>query len=58
MFSQTAREIRDYIFNYCTQNDNIEPTELVDLINDVIDEEFNTICEDNSVNGKPIESNI
>lgn len=49
---QTAREIRDYIFKYCTQNDNITPSELVDILNDVIDEEFDTICEDNSVNGE------
>lgn len=40
------------MFNYCTQNENIHPSELVEVLNDVIDEEFNTICEDNSVNGK------
>lgn len=48
---QAAREIRDYFFNYCTQNDNIEPEELEDLLSDIIDEEFDTICEDNSAKG-------
>lgn len=52
IFIQTAREIRDYVFKYCSQNDNIIPSELVEILNDVIDEEFDTICEDNSVNGE------
>lgn len=49
--SQTAREIKDYVFNYCTQNDNIHVSELVEILNEIMDDEFNTICEDNSTNG-------
>lgn len=48
---QTAREIKDYVFNYCTQNDNIHVSELVEILNEIMDDEFNTICEDNSTNG-------
>lgn len=58
IFQQTAREIRDYVFNYCTQNDNIHAKELEELLSDVLDEEFNTICEDNSAIGKWIGSNV
>lgn len=49
---QTANEIKTYIFNYCTQNDNIQRNEMVDMLNEIMDEEFDTICEDNSTNGK------
>lgn len=53
---QTANEIKTYIFNYCTQNENIQQNEMVDLLNEIMDEEFDTICEDNSTNGKPMNS--
>lgn len=49
---QTANEIKTYIFNYCTQNDNIQQQEMVDILNEIMDEEFNAICEDNSTIGK------
>lgn len=49
---QTANEIKTYVFKYCTQNDNIQQNEMVDLLNEVMDEEFDTICEDNSTNGR------
>lgn len=49
---QTANEMKTYIFNYCTQNDNIQQNEMVDILNEIIDEEFDTICEDNSTIGK------
>ena len=51
---QTAIEIKDYVFNYCTQNEGLHDSEVRDLLNDVIDEEFDTICEDDSVNGESI----
>lgn len=52
LFSQTATEIKDYVFNYCTKNENVDESEIAEILNDIIDEEFDTICEDNSVNGK------
>lgn len=48
---QTAIEIRDYVFNYCTQNDNVDEREISDILGEILNDEFETICEDNSVEG-------
>lgn len=50
-YLQTAREIKDYVFKYCTQNENVHVSELIEILNEIMDDEFNTICEDNSING-------
>lgn len=47
---QTAVDIKNYIFDYCTVNDNLSEGELSDILHEIMDEEFDTILEDNSVN--------
>ena len=39
----------NYVFQYCTQNDNITQGELQTVIEDLMDEEFDTICDDGSI---------
>lgn len=46
---QTAIDIKNYVHDYCTVNDNISEGELRDILSDIMDEEFDTIFEDNSV---------
>ncbi|KAJ6634671.1 Pre-rRNA-processing protein TSR2 like [Pseudolycoriella hygida] len=45
---QTAVESMNYVFEYCTRNDNITQSEIQELLDDIMDQEFNAICEDNS----------
>lgn len=52
LLQQTAIEIKDYVYNYCIQNENVTPNEIGEILNEILDEEFDTICEDNSVRGK------
>ncbi|XP_055906435.1 pre-rRNA-processing protein TSR2 homolog [Eupeodes corollae] len=46
---QTAIEIMDYTYNYCIKNDKITVGELQDVIEDLMDQEFDTLCDDNSI---------
>uniref|UniRef100_A0A1A9V649 Pre-rRNA-processing protein TSR2 homolog n=1 Tax=Glossina austeni TaxID=7395 RepID=A0A1A9V649_GLOAU len=46
---QVAIEIVDYIYKYCIGNENISEGELQQVLEELMDEEFNTICEDGSV---------
>ncbi|XP_055854398.1 pre-rRNA-processing protein TSR2 homolog [Episyrphus balteatus] len=46
---QTAIEIMEYTYNYCIKNDKITEGELQDVIEDLMDQEFNTLCDDNSI---------
>lgn len=41
----------DYTYQYCIGNDKIAPAELQEVLEDLMDEEFNTICEDGSIRG-------
>lgn len=49
VFFQTAIEIMNYVYEYCTKNDNITQGELQNVIEDLMDEEFDTICDDGSI---------
>lgn len=49
---QTAIEIKGWLFDYCTQNDDVHESEVRDNLEEIMDQEFDAICEDNSVNGK------
>lgn len=39
----------NYTYEYCIGNENITQGELQEVIEDLMDQEFNTICEDGSV---------
>lgn len=39
----------DYTYEYCVCNENITEGELQDVIEELMDQEFDTICEDGSV---------
>lgn len=49
LFLQVAIEIMNYTYEYCIGNENITQGELQDVIEDLMDQEFNTLCEDGSV---------
>ena len=49
---QLAIEIMDYTHKYCVGNQNITQGELQDVIEQLMDEEFNTVCDDNSIPGE------
>lgn len=39
----------DYIIQYCTSENDLELEDIEDVLDDIMDQEFNTICEDNSI---------
>ncbi|KAH8404270.1 hypothetical protein KR215_003309 [Drosophila sulfurigaster] len=46
---QVAIEIMEYTFEYCVGNENITEGELQDVIEELMDQEFNTLCDDHSI---------
>ena len=46
---KVAIEIMDYTYQYCIGNENITQCELQDVLEDLMDQEFNTVCQDNSI---------
>lgn len=42
----------DYIAQYCCSRENVDHGEVAYLLEDIMDEQFNTICEDESPQGK------
>ncbi|XP_037953590.1 uncharacterized protein LOC119683798 [Teleopsis dalmanni] len=46
---QVAIQIMDYTYQYCVGNDNITQGELQAVIEELMDQEFNTLCDDNSI---------
>lgn len=52
IYFKVALDIMNYVYEYCVQNDNIANTELEDLLEELLDQELNTVCEDNSVSGR------
>lgn len=42
----------DYTYQYCIGNDNITQGELQTVLEELMDEEFNTLCDDCSIPGK------
>jgi pre-rRNA-processing protein TSR2 len=47
---QTAIEIMNYVTDYCIKNSELHSDEIKELLEDIMDQEFNTICEDDSTN--------
>lgn len=39
----------DYIVQYCTSESDLELDDIEDVLDDIMDQEFNTICEDDSI---------
>lgn len=46
---QTAIEMVKYITDCCITNSKVDEENLVELLEDIMDQEFDTICDDNSV---------
>ncbi|KAH8247390.1 hypothetical protein KR038_003413 [Drosophila bunnanda] len=46
---QVAIEIMDYTYQYCVGNENITQGELQEVLEELMDQEFNTLCDDNSI---------
>lgn len=42
----------DYIFRYCVINEDITPGELQEVVEELMDQEFDTICQDGSILGE------
>jgi pre-rRNA-processing protein TSR2 len=40
----------EYVTNYCLKNNDLDSDEIKELLEDIMDQEFNTICEDDSTN--------
>lgn len=49
---QTAVEIIQYVTDFCLQNNKVSIEDLEDCLEDIMDQEFDTVCEDNSIKGK------
>lgn len=41
----------NYVYEYCIGNDNVTESEMQEILEEIMDEEFDTVCEDNSVVG-------
>lgn len=48
---QTAIELIDYVTSYCTENKNVDAIDLREVLEEIMDQEFETICEDESTQG-------
>ncbi|XP_017968940.1 uncharacterized protein LOC108660157 [Drosophila navojoa] len=46
---QVAIQIMDYTYEYCVGNENITQGELQEVIEELMDQEFNTLCDDHSI---------
>lgn len=42
----------NYVYEYCIGNENVTQSEIQEILEEIMDQEFDTICEDNSVFGK------
>lgn len=46
---QTAIELVEYVTDCCCSNPKVDEEHLIDLLEDVMDQEFSTICDDDSI---------
>lgn len=46
----------NYMVQYCLYEPNIDATNIEEALEDILDEEFETICEDSSPKGKTLYS--
>ncbi|XP_025836144.1 uncharacterized protein LOC112906377 [Agrilus planipennis] len=47
-YMQTISESIDYMAKYCLCEENVQINDIAEALEDILDEEFNTICEDGS----------
>lgn len=47
-----ALQIMDYVTDYCCSKNQIDVYDLTAVLDDLMDEEFETLCQDNSTQGK------
>lgn len=47
---QTAIDMKNWFYEFCTHNENISEGEITDLLVECMDDEFETVLEDNSPN--------
>ncbi|XP_053659601.1 uncharacterized protein LOC128708647 [Anopheles marshallii] len=45
----TAIELIEYVTSYCTENKNVDAIDLREVLEEIMDQEFETICEDDSI---------
>ncbi|XP_035919677.1 uncharacterized protein LOC118517545 [Anopheles stephensi] len=45
----TAIELIDYVTSYCTENKHVDAIDLREVLEEIMDQEFETICEDDSI---------
>uniref|UniRef100_A0A1Y9H9I9 Pre-rRNA-processing protein TSR2 homolog n=1 Tax=Anopheles farauti TaxID=69004 RepID=A0A1Y9H9I9_9DIPT len=45
----TAIELIDYVTSYCTENKKVDSIDLREVLEEIMDQEFETICEDDSI---------
>lgn len=48
---QVAIDIMDYITQFCIQNAGISQSDIEECLEDLMEQEFETICEDGSIKG-------
>lgn len=46
-----ALQVMDYVTDYCCSKDRIDVYDLTAVLDDLMDEEFETLCQDNSTQG-------
>lgn len=42
----------NYVYEYCIGNDNVTQSEVQEILEEIMDQEFESICEDNSTIGE------
>lgn len=47
-------EVMNYMTEYCCANDRMDPHDLTVVLDELMDEEFETWCQDNSTQGTHI----
>lgn len=52
LISQTAIEMMNWVTSYCLDQPDPQVEDITDTLEDILDEEFETICEDQSPKGK------
>ncbi|XP_052888562.1 uncharacterized protein LOC128297048 [Anopheles moucheti] len=45
----TAIELIEYVTSYCTENKHVDAIDLREVLEEIMDQEFETICEDDSI---------
>lgn len=41
----------NYMYEYCTKNENLSQSDIQEVLEEIMDQEFEAICDDNSIHG-------